>query len=362
MILSVFTKIWKPLHAKKPGFTIAEVIIAATIFTVVGIIAITTFVNIMRIQQRIALENAIYEDGRFMMERVAREIRQNTIDYEEYYRLDTPDLFYGEKYGCYAQRFYNPGTPPSLGAVCNDGSDPTVPGNEDCIIDKNSLDINTGQNPYIGYTGTTTYEEANALCDELNHGDGGGDCASANAGSLSTQQQLFLINPSGTEKTFIALKSTNELNEHTMAMLQLAGKDVDTDGVAEVWMEPGNIPNYEEFCLEGYDCVLDTSLEDNLSEGKDLFKGFVPLTPLRSNVTSLTFYISPIEDPRKAYAETEVEAGIQQQPHVTIVMTLQPAASELGKYDGEIPTITLQTTVATRVYNEVKSYRPEDSC
>ena len=30
-----------------------------------------------------ALENAIYEDTRFMMQRISREIRQNTVDYED---------------------------------------------------------------------------------------------------------------------------------------------------------------------------------------------------------------------------------------------------------------------------------------
>ena len=82
--MDVPTSIMLP-PTKKKGFTLVEVILATSIFALVAIIGVIIFVNVTRIQRRIALENSLYEDGRFMMERLAREIRYNTIDYEEYY-------------------------------------------------------------------------------------------------------------------------------------------------------------------------------------------------------------------------------------------------------------------------------------
>ena len=120
---------------RKKGFTLVEVIIASSIFTIVSLIGVTVFVNVTRIQKRISLENAMYEDGRFMMERLAREIRENTVDYEEYYNKNVEgSVQYGQEYGCYSTRFYNPGSAggvdnvPSngLGAFCS--SNPIVPG------------------------------------------------------------------------------------------------------------------------------------------------------------------------------------------------------------------------------------------
>ena len=93
------------------------------------------------------------------------------------------------------------------------------------------------------------------------------------------------------------------------------------------------------------------------------WRGLVPITPLRTHISSLKFYLAPLEDPRKAFAESDPAHAILQQPHVTIVMTVQPAASELGKFIGEDPpTLTLQSTVSSRTYREIKSYTGKNEC
>jgi prepilin-type N-terminal cleavage/methylation domain-containing protein len=340
----------------REGFTLVEVIIAASIFTVVSVLAVVVFVNVMRIQRRIMLENAIYEDARFLMERIAREIRQNTIDYEEYYRFSGSEAgadygTYGQYFGCYASRFYDPGSDGKFGYECSLG---TVP---DCtVVNKNTLDINTGENPYSGPTHVST--NANAVCDVDNFGNTTCVPLEENSGSSYLQEQLFLINPKGTQKTFIARKAINDEYEHGAAIVRLYGVDADTDGIAESWTGDSGYN-----CMEGFDCegldVENRELENTLIDANKLYKGFVPFTPLRTNVKALHFYISPLEDPRKAFAETDPDEGIQQQPHVTVVLTMQPAVSELLNYAGETPTVTLQTTVSSRVYNEVRSFLGE---
>ncbi len=350
----------------KKGFTLVEVIIASSIFSIVSLIGVGVFVNVTRIQRRIYLENAIYEDGRFLLERLSREVRQNTIDYEEYYNKLVEGNVYGEGHGCYATRFYNPGiggpgaNSSGLGAFCSvpaAGNPKTNPG---CIIDKRTLDINTGQNPYIGTAAPdNTAGDANAFCDQKFTTETG--CSTTP--SLFERDELYLIDAKGKQKTIFVRKQYNDTPEYSVAMVRLQGEDVNEDDIVEKWYDSS--PDY--YCAPLYDCVPSTeftSLESSKDGSIDgmLYKGFVPVSPMRTTITSLRFFVSPIEDPRKGFAETDPDLAVQQQPHVTIVMSLRPAAGELSGYAGDPPTVTLQATVSSRVYNEVKSNPGDGVC
>jgi prepilin-type N-terminal cleavage/methylation domain-containing protein len=346
----------------RKGFTLVEVIIASSLFSIVSLIGVGIFINVIRIQRRIYLENAIYEDGRFLMERLAREVRQNAIDYEEYYNKAVEGAAYGAEYGCYATRFYNPGSGGAgsngFGAWCSvppGGNPKTYPG---CIINKTTLDINTGQNPYIGIPApNNTAEAANAMCN--GHYGVESDCSTNFA--YYDRSELYLIDAAGKQKTLFVRKKVNDVPEYSVAMLRLQGADLNDDDVVEKWYDPSG-PNY--YCAPLFDCNGIASLESTIDGSAPglLYKGFVPISPLRTTITSIHFFVSPLEDPRKAFSETATDLGVQQQPHVTIVMTLQPAASELTGYATTPPSITLQTTVSSRVYNEVKSYPGDGIC
>ena len=361
--------------AAREGFTLVEVIIATAIFSIVSLIGVTVFVNVIRVQKRVYLENAIYQDGRFMIERLARAIRQNSIDYEEYYnRLVEGQTDYGAHQGCYSIRFYNPGSvggggngpgAGGLGAYCSNPplGDPKL--NPGCVVDKRTLDINSGQNPYAGLTGIDNAPaDANAMC-SMRFVGSPPPAGCAEDLTLYDRDELYLINSKGKEKTIFALKKYNTVPEYALGMVRISGEDSDGDDIVDKWVDPGT----DYYCSEGFDCAatspftdLEGSLDGTVGSGGMLYRGFVPITPQRTAITSLHFYVSPLEDPRKAFAETDPALGIQQQPHVTIVMTLQPAQSELATFAGSKPTITLQTTVTSRVYNEVKNYSGIGNC
>lgn len=374
------------------AFTLIEVLIAASIFTIVSLIAINVFVNVIRVQRRVSLENAVNEDARVMMERIAREVRANTVDFEEYYNkaadfemglfgmMPGLDLYgpkhnpYGNRYGCYAKRFYNPGTKPGdanlngpenggFGAFCNDGV-ATPETSPDCVVDKRTLDKNTGQNPFIGYSTLPLNGDpkvANAFCDQNQAGAGDNNCSNDEP-NHNLQNELYLINAKGTQKTFLARKEiTNGLSpEHALALLRLSGQDQDKDGVTEVWRACNAAldPKNTFCCATGFDCSDPAmkTIESTLLFDANLYKGFVPISPTRSNVVALKFLVAPLEDPRKGFAETDSVLNVQQQPRVTILLTVQPSQESLSGFDGKIPSVTLQTTVTSRVYNEVKSY------
>jgi prepilin-type N-terminal cleavage/methylation domain-containing protein len=337
----------------KRGYTLVEVILASLIFTIVSVMGATIFVQVTRIQQRILLESAIYEDGRFMMERIGREIKQNAVDYEEYYNVLVEGGEIGQYYGCYATRFYDPGEavipivldagPENGGfsAYCNDGT--PVKDSPGCVILKNTLDTNTGENPYIGIGVTThDYTEANAFCDELFGGDT--DCEDT---SLYKQDVLYLIDAKGEQKTILRLKAFSP-TENAVAMIRLLGEDDDGDGIVEEWFDGCDTP----FCCHpDFDCSGDI---DDLNDDSELYEGFVPISPLRTNIKNLTFYVAPYEDPRKGFHES---ASDIQQPHVTVVMTLQPSDELLRHFNiDKPPTITFQNTYTSRVQNDVRSY------
>lgn len=348
-------QLFRKLKERK-GVTLVEVIVASSVFVAVSIIGVTVFVNVMRIQRRIALENAIYEDARFMMERISREVRYNTIDYEEYYRANR-GLQHGQDYGCYAQAFYNPGSDTSIGALCSYPAVVPVESDPGCVVDKTTLDVNTGENPYSGIGGLYGPTDANAFCDEIYGTES--NCAVGSTDFSLSQDQLYLINPEGSQKTYIGRKLVNSgTGEHAVAMLRISGEDTDTDGILEKWYDTTD--HYENYCNEGFNCPAASidNLDNNLdgSDPADLYDGFVPFTPLRTNVTQLSFFLSPVEDPRKAFAETQVNELVQQQPHVIVVMTVEPAESELQGFAGDPPEVTIQSTITSRVYNEVKSY------
>ncbi len=371
---------------KRKAFTLAEVLIAASIFTIVSLIGINVFVNVIRIQRRVTLENAIYEDARVMMERISREIRSNTVDYEEYYNkaMDQEAGFgsitglgtknpYGNRYGCYSKRFYNPGTDgpenKNFGAMCANGS--TLSAEPDCIIDKTTLDINTGQNPFAGFSTVSPDkdpESANAFCDYSYSTDI--TCGMAADTDHNVQDELYLVNSQGTQKTIFSSKEITPAvagppavpAEHALALLRLTGQNPDADSVFEQWRDcditvaPGNT-----FCCSpGFDCSTiapTSSLEDTLNyNATTLYQGFVPISPTRTNVVSLKFIVAPLEDPRKAFSETDPALGVQQQPHVTVILTVQPSAAAGAGFSEDLPQITVQTTVTSRIYNEVKSY------
>lgn len=345
------------LKKRQKGLSLIELLIAITLFVTVSVLAVNVLINIIRIQGRLNLENAIYEDSRFMMERISRAARNNAIDYEEYFnQAMSTNNQYGDLYGCYAAQFYNPGTPAVLpgpndllGASCNDGTAYT---GQDCVVYKPSVDLNTGTFPYLGKVGVAS----NAFCPLVL----GGVCTVSNS---NQRDQLYLISSDGKTKTVFAAKQVKSNPEYSLAEVKIQGNDTNNDGITEQWR--GCSAGNPFCCSSGYDCpAAMTSLKQYLNPGifdaSKIYTGFVPISPLRSNVKNLKFTVTPGNDPRKAFVNA---SSNNLQPRVTISLTVEPSALELAKYGNptDIPTITLQTTISSRIQSEVKSYLGSDT-
>lgn len=329
----------------KRGFTLVELLIATAIFSVFLVAIVTLTINMYRDSKRIELEEQMYQDMRAMMRQITVLVEGNAIDYEEYFRAASGDSeFAGEgsnyDYGDYAKEFYDFGSDGVEGALCNDGITP-VENDPGCTVDKSTIDLNVGQNPVDDLA-----ENANAFCGVFAACPGSLD-------ALHEQTELYLINANGTRKTILALEGVSRdpgsgaVVENVMSTLWLNGSDSDGDDITDTWA----VAN--EFSGTMADMVADLATD---SDEADIFNGFIPISPLRTNITDLKFYISPLEDPYKGFAETDVASGTLVQPHITVVMTAEPSVMERLDYFGNPPTETLQTTIYSDVRLNVRSY------
>lgn len=362
------------------GFTLVEVLIAMSIFTLAAVISSNILVDVVQLEKKSSIQNAIYEDVRIIMQQLTNEIQAGTIDYEEYYSMNViqaandPDLFYGINYGVYSSRFYNPGksqfgatvNPDDLGIECSFPQ--PLPDNTDCeIFYTHSTDLNTGQNPFK-FPGNDP-DVSDAFCD-----NGTGNCGA----DRNIADELYLIDSTGTRKTIIGKKRISA-NDFAIGIVRMNGADLDQNGVVDVFG-----------CSEEFDCITDANTlgvlikypfiqdfigekgiaawtkyiqENHISvpEKSDLEKLFVindtdflPISPMHATIKGLKFIINPIEDPYKAYAEK----AMQRHPSVTIILTMGLSKETLKDYPGTFADFTVQTTVAAGVIGKIDSYPP----
>ncbi len=362
-------------NKNRKGFTLIEVIIASAVFTLAAVLASRILVDIVKTEKKTSIENAIYEDARVLMEQIKMAVQQSAIDYDEYYnqyviQADAAEesRYYGTNFGVYASRFYSPGNlddgslgvnPTDLGVICSDPPGDTANCN---VVFGDTEDGLTGKNPWNGGDEAgIDITHANAFCDGL----------AANCDALEAPypvDELYLINANATQKNVLA-RRTMANSQGYLGLLSLNGFDLDFNGVTDVF-----------WCSEEHNCEEDNAtvanavgapftaheLDDagirianasttSLVTLEDLDASpFIPVSPLRADLTDLRFYISPIEDPYLGYEE---DSSIIH-PWVKIVFTLDLAEDYQGEYPGEFDPITLQTTVAAGVVGGIPSYPP----
>ncbi len=77
-------KIKKILLSK--GFTLVELTIASAILMIILTLVMSVYVNFSSSKRKLLLSTEVYNEARFLMERIVREIQNGTIDYQGYWR------------------------------------------------------------------------------------------------------------------------------------------------------------------------------------------------------------------------------------------------------------------------------------
>lgn len=286
------------------GFTLPEILIAVSIFSVVVTLASSLYIQSFREARRANMQNQIYEDARFIMARIGDEIRSGMIDYDEYYNQNVvipygapPDglgsstpfgiKHFGQNYGRYFSSFFHSGSDAALGFRCNNDT-PDVPhrNERNCTPLRRTLDRNTGANPFSGKYTSAAINEENAFCGNVTYGISPRvrpvnqgicgpppvDVAGSNPSPARSRQQneLYLISVDGRTKTILAREKIGALGDaYALSILRLKGVDTNQDSLADRFVCA------DEFQCRGghenpaFNVEPDSSAELNLTEAAD---------------------------------------------------------------------------------------------
>ncbi|MFH1668287.1 MAG: prepilin-type N-terminal cleavage/methylation domain-containing protein [Candidatus Komeilibacteria bacterium] len=77
----------------KRGYSLAEVIIAIGIFSIVSVIVSSVYLSANSLQQHTASLQRLQNEGRYIAEKITREIRGREIDYSEVLKDDQPQEY-----------------------------------------------------------------------------------------------------------------------------------------------------------------------------------------------------------------------------------------------------------------------------
>ncbi len=328
------------LHRGTKGFTIIELMVSLMVLSLISLFSANIYLNFTSSSRDIKAGNLVHEEARFLMERIVREVRQNTIDYEQYFNQNVVIPYnlslgitgsYGDNYCAYSAFFYDDNGE-SIGAR------------------------NLTQDPLYAAT-----------------------APSGNASAITPiENELYLINISGNKRTILTRIEKQDGDETIgkVAMLRMVGKDFgddgingrdpyndgtngafcttderENDGLIDSWHCDPDYPCKTEEDISGADgCQGHTHLAVN--DPSDTNHSFVDISPNTLNIVDLKFMIAPEDDPWKAYNMNNVQI----QPHITIQLTAEANPKLIDtSAEAHLPSITLTSTITTRNYNEIKS-------
>lgn len=337
-------------HRRPGGFTIIELMVSLSVLTLMSLGAARIYLNYTATSRDLKASNLVYQEARFLMERIVREVRQNAIDYEQYWNQNVFIPYIKGGTGNYVDYY------------CAYGMFFTDSGPDGAPLSYDDNDSTGLRNPELGAMIPAPSQAVAPM-----------------------EEELYLINISGNERTIITRVDVDQEGSTgnpigTVALNKMIGVDYGTDkinaadpygtgspdpiscppderendGLIDTWICH---PDFENICKTDVElsnglCTSETGHEV-INDPDDPDYSFINISPNSLNIVDLRFIISPQDDPWKAYNIDE----IQFQPSVTIQMTAQanPKIVTLTGGDAAPPSITLTTTVSTRNYDEIKS-------
>lgn len=333
----------KKFSGKISAFTLVEITIALTLFAVVASISMVVTSNILKTSKKIQAQIFLYSETEAIMDQLELAVQKNAVDYEAYFLRNVGHQSSKEtgwattNYGDYQQTFIDPGTSgipdttagvysgiSGYGSSCS--SDTSMEYSSECPTEipvADSIDQDTGEHPYPDKSSSDANTYSNAFC------EGSSGCTAL---SYYITDELILVNAGGDNRIIFVKQSDG--SEYRVAKSVMSGIDSDGNGAVDLWE-----------CTSDYTCTN--------SDGGPSTSEFQPITPSLINILNFEIYISPIEDPYRAFAETAEVTQVQPQIKIILTSTL---SDSYGSFLGDTPEITIQRTVSTGVYSKVESY------
>jgi hypothetical protein len=326
----------KIIPRKSIGMTLAELLVGAAIFSILMGAATSAGIMVFQGKTKIEYTNELYSETQFLMERLIREVRVNTIDYAEYFSrnlrnidiakgaysekagLSSNEENYGENPGLYEMFFYYI---PDSTLPKNDVSESNFSWkNEDRNRDVNLGIFNTGANSENDYA----VEDYTLPSAEY----------FSSLGDTEEVEGLYLISGDGKTKTVFRhafIEKTDTIDESgQIEMLKMI---------------------LVKNASEKYEWVNHSDFPDK-NDGK---KGFISITPPNIVVSKFNFILSPFDDPHKAFAKPVSDDGVtvKIQPHVILQMSCKLAEKNARATLGQNNEFSLQSSAVSRIYHNV---------
>ena len=335
--------------SKKSAFTLVEILVAISIFiTLMGTVTAIYF-SMQKSQLRIKMSSNLYDETRFLMESLAKEIRGSYIDYEEFYNQNNSKT---DRDGRAIEGSCELNCENSkMGGNCSldDDIDGDAMGID--LTDKNfncsGIKYNTDElfgeiGRCYGAYARNFYEPLGSkkgICSRDMRATGGADGNDfENALASHQNQNLYLISLNRMERTFFrfsdnALKKLKLICCETSDTNGCSGLDGNNNEICEQW---GPDPDFTSGAS-----VPSKAIEDH----------FVDITSSDISIADLDFYIYPRKDPYLAFKDHAVKY------HPFVRITIQAFSRTYADHfpNEAVPSISLSTTISVRSYSNIPS-------
>ncbi len=335
------------------GLTLIELLIASTISAVVLTSLFVSLGNVYFSQKKVTAVQSFASESRFLMERVAQLVRNNTIDYDRFFIEVGPGntgeqcpFFNIEQVREGTSTIINESTPVACNCDILSGCSNT----DDCraAVGYERLFywnvVPDEEIPRYRNLGGKKPSSISGVEDQVDN------CVRAWSGPLDT---LYLINEARTER--VALKA----EDGRLQMERQFGVDTSPhDGFADTWS------SFSKWKQNGSDweCEVLDAEGTSLGQAMDAFTekdcarahSWVSLSPRQLEILDFEFIPGPDREPFLSYRIEEVQI----QPHVFLRLKTKLKEPELfgldPNSDKSVFTLTQQTTASSRVFGDIR--------
>lgn len=365
------------LLSSKSGFTLVEVLVASTLFAVIGSLALTGFIQNGNFGKNVIMKQRLQNEAQFILQQLAEEITNNAIDYEEYFNQSVIWGEPGMNFGHYAVEFYKP-------------LDATQENN--CHLTESGC-LQTGQNPPNGdifqnqnsnafmISPFTTFDSSQEDNEFFCNGYDPSKELKINKKNYVCVKRLFLIDPTAAKKTFIApeiFTGTKPENSTKKGIVLSKAEMEETENFEKIFtcqktsICKGKITNIKIINQAGQNDAAaplpetSTSTYPNFGDLKDenndpYNDDFIGFTSKNVNIKKIEFYITPVEDPQKAYNEKKPngkESLIY--PYIIILLEIEPIENIFR--DANYPSFKIQKKIYPLIPENGSAYPPSMEC
>lgn len=273
------------------GLTLIELLVTLSILAVLSVVVINMYININNVQVKSTVRKETQEELRDLLEKIAQDVKNSSVDYRSYYILNGPHATLGEA---------------------------------------TKTDSNLS---YIGIP---------------NPFPTGGDALNPAPNFLANDKNediLILLNPNGTERIKYRLGGAGVAGVGMPSSLMKNEQEYSTTGqchdLPEVSYDGSH--SWNSLYTDPDHCWVQKT---EYPYGATTL-GYLPLSSPKITISALKFFFRIHKSPFKVYEED----AVQRQPMVTIKISGKYTQSE-GVIGG-VPEITLQTTITSRNYEEI---------